>query len=70
MLLLVGSASIIDLVITCSRVTPFTSMSGVSPVTVTVSATAPTFMSMFSVAVKFVLSSMPSRLSVVNPGSV
>ena len=70
MLLLVGSASIIAWLMTCSRVTPFTSMMGVSPVTVTVSATAPTFRSIFSVAVKLVLSSMPSRRSVVNPGRV
>ena len=43
---------------------------GAAPVTVTVSVTAPTRMSAFTVAVKDAVSSMPSRLTVLNPVSV
>src|SRR5207249_8590996 len=50
-------------------VTLWTSTIGASPVTVTVSATAPTRKSAFTVAVNDPCSSMPSRLSVLNPGS-
>src|SRR5947207_3137016 len=45
------------------------STSGVSPVTVNVSASAPTPSSALTCAVKPVVSSMPSRLTVVNPPS-
>jgi hypothetical protein len=45
-----------------------TSTTGVSPLTTIVSATAPTFMSAFTVAVNDPVSSMPSRLIVLNPG--
>ena len=43
---------------------------GLAPVTVTVSSSAPTFMSAFTVAVNPDVSSMPSRLNVLKPGSV
>ena len=48
----------------------WTSTIGDSPVTVTVSVTAPTRSSAFTVAVNEPVSSMPSRLTVVKPGSV
>ena len=47
-----------------------TSTTGASPLTVTVSDTAPTFMSVFTVATKLPVSSIPSRLAVLNPVSV
>ena len=47
-----------------------TSTIGVSPVTVIVSASAPTFRSALIVAMNDPVSSMPSRLTVLNPGSV
>ena len=47
-----------------------TSTTGVLPDTVIVSSTPPTFSSLFTVAVKFVVSSMPARLTELNPGSV
>ena len=43
---------------------------GLAPVTVTVSSTAPTRSSALTVAVKPTVSSMPSRRTVENPGSV
>src|SRR5688572_7921613 len=46
------------------------STSGAWPVTVSVSSIAPTVMSAFTVATNSPRSSMPSRLTVVNPGSV
>ena len=52
------------------RLVLWTSTIGVSPVTVIVSVTAPTFISAFTVAVKDPVSSMPSRTTVVKPGSV
>jgi len=45
------------------------SMTGESPVTVTVSCTAATESSTFTFAVKPIVMMMPSRLSVLNPGS-
>ena len=45
------------------------STTGVSPATFTVSETLPTFMSTLIVASNAPLSSMPSRLTVENPGS-
>ena len=56
------------LMICCCRVL-CTSTIGDSPVTVTVSSSAPTLRSAFTVATKFPDSSMPSRLTVVKPGS-
>src|SRR4029077_15567471 len=47
-----------------------TSTTGDAPDTVTVSSSAPTRRSAFTVAVKLAGSSMPSRLTVLNPGSV
>ena len=47
-----------------------TSTIGVSPVTVIVSDTAPTFKSAFTDAVKFAVTSIPSRFTPLNPGSV
>src|SRR5580704_6728592 len=47
-----------------------TSTTGVSPVTVTVSATAPTRRSALTVAVNAPVSSIPSRLVVLKPASV
>ena len=66
----VGSALIMSLFMTvCSR-TLWTSTIGVSPVTVTVSSSVPTLSSPFTVATKAPVSSMPSRLTLPNPGSV
>ena len=48
----------------------WTSTTGVSPVTVIVSSSAPTRSSALTVATKVPVSSMPSRLTVENPGSV
>ena len=50
-----------------SRLALCTSTTGVSPVTVTVSASAPTLRSALMVAVNDPLSSMPSRLNVLKP---
>jgi hypothetical protein len=55
--------------ICCCRVL-CTSTIGDSPVTVTVSWSSPTLRSAFTVATKLPDSSMPSRLTVVKPGSV
>ena len=52
------------------RLTLWTSTIGVSPVTVMVSSTAPTLRSALTVAVNEPVSSMPSRLTVLNPVSV
>ena len=46
------------------------STSGACPVTVTVSSTAPTCICAFTVTSTAPLSSMPSRTTVENPGSV
>jgi hypothetical protein len=54
--------------ICCDRVL-CTSTIGDSPVTVMVSSSAPILSSAFTVATKFPDSSMPSRLTVVKPGS-
>ena len=53
-----------------SRLALCTSTTGDSPVTVMVSVTAPTLSSTLTVAVNEPVSSMPSRLNVLNPGSV
>ena len=55
---------------TVSRRTVWTSTTGVSPVTVIVSCRAPTRISIGIVSVAVPPSSMPSRLTVVKPGSV
>ena len=47
-----------------------TSTTGVSPVTVMVSASVPTRNSALTLAVKAPVNSMPSRLTVLNPVSV
>jgi len=54
--------------ICCVRVL-CTSTIGDSPVTVIVSSSVPTFSSALTVATKFPDSSMPSRLTTLNPGS-
>ncbi len=56
--------------ITCWLRVLVTSMTGASPETVIVSETLPTLRSAFTVAMKLPVSSMPSRLTVVNPASV
>ncbi len=66
----VGIASTTSFVTTFWTAALCTSTSGVSPVTVMVSATAPTFMSALTVATKLPDSSSPSRLNVLNPVSV
>ena len=66
---LVGSVSSISSETTVCRRTFCVSTSGVSPVTVIVSSTAPTCMSAFTVAVKPAVSTIPSRRKPVNPGS-
>jgi hypothetical protein len=53
----------------CTRVL-WTSTVGDSPVTVTVSSSAPTRSSALTDATKSPLNSMPSRLTVLNPGNV
>ena len=53
-----------------SRLALCTSTTGVSPVTVIVSASVPTLRSALMVAVNEPVSSMPSRLKVLKPCSV
>ena len=65
-----GSAWMTSLFMTTSRLALCTSTSGVSPVTVTVSAMAPRRISIGSVTVCVPESSMFARLTVVKPGSV
>jgi hypothetical protein len=65
-----GMSLIVSLLsVSCVRAL-VTSTTGVSPVTVIVSATPPTFMSAFTVAMNEPVSSIPSRLNVENPFSV
>jgi hypothetical protein len=66
----VGISAIVWLSITRWRVALWTSTVAAAPVTVMVSSTAPTCMSAFTVAVNDPVSSIPSRLTVLNPGSV
>ena len=66
----VGMAVISSLLIVVCRRMLVVSTMGVSPLTVMVSDTPPTFRSALIVAVKLPDSSMPSRLIVVNPVSV
>ena len=54
----------------CSVRALVTSTTGASPLTVTVSCTPPTRRSAFTVAMKLPASSIPSRLTALNPGSV
>src|SRR6266852_5837288 len=56
--------------ITVSRRVFCTSTTGDTPVTVTVSCSSPTFSSIGMVSVTEPVSSMPSRLTVANPGNV
>ena len=56
--------------ITSCRVALCTSTTGDSPVTVIVSSSPPTRMSTGIVSVWLPVSSMPSRFTVLNPGSV
>src|SRR5580765_5513650 len=65
-----GRLAITSPVSTTSRLALWTSTTGVSPVTVIVSAIAPTFRSALMVAVNEPVSSTPSRLTVVNPPNV
>jgi hypothetical protein len=65
----VGSASRTSCVITTRCVMLCVSTIGDSPVTVSVSSSAPTLRSTLIVAVKSDVSSMPSRITVVKPGS-
>ena len=60
----------ISLVSTVCRCALCTSTIGDSPVTVMVSSSAPTRRSAFTVAMNDPVSSMPSRLTVLKPGSV
>ena len=66
----VGTVVNMSLLSVVCRLTLWTSTIGVSPVTVTVSATPPTFRSALIEAVNDPLNSMPSRLAVWKPGSV
>src|SRR5436189_1369791 len=63
-------AAMMSLLIVVSRRVFWMSTTGVSPVTVIVSATAPTFKSALIVAANDPVNSTPSRLTVVNPGNV
>ena len=65
-----GSAWIMSVFITISRLVFCTSTTGDAPVTVTVSSMAPTRISIGIVAVCVPDSSTASRLTVANPGSV
>ena len=65
-----GSAWMTSVLMTTSRFALCTSTTGVSPVTVIVSATPPTFISTGIVMTCVPESSMSSRLTVVKPGSV
>ena len=56
--------------ITCCDVADCTSTTGDPPVTVSVSVRSPTRISPLICAVKFAGRSIPSRLTVANPGSV
>jgi hypothetical protein len=66
----VGISSMMSRVITCCWVTFLTSTTGDDPDTVIVSLTSPIRSSAFTVALNPVVSSIPSRLSAANPGSV
>ncbi len=66
----VGIASIVSLLTTCRLSTFWVSTMGLAPETVTVSSSAPTRRSALTVAVNVAGSSIPSRLTVENPGSV
>ena len=65
----VGTVVRVSLLSVVWRLTLWTSTIGVSPLTVIVSATPPTFMSALTVAMNEPVSSMPSRFTVVKPGS-
>ena len=65
---LIGSASSSSRVTTCWRRTFCTSTTGVAPVTVIVSSMPPTASTPSTLAVKPVVSSMPSRMTVLKPG--
>ncbi len=65
-----GSAVTMSLLNTVWRLTLCVSMIGLSPVTVTVSSSAPTFNSALMVAVNDPVSSIPCRLNVLKPVSV
>ena len=64
----VGTASSTSRLSTCDFVVLCTSTIGDEPDTVTDSSTPPTFRSVLMVAMKFDDSSIPSFLTVVNPG--
>src|SRR5260370_1037425 len=66
----VGTASSSSRDRTCPCVALLMSTTGEAPVTVTVSSTAPIFISELTVAVKSDGSSIPSRLTTLKPGSV
>ena len=65
-----GSASSTSRVNTLCLVRLCTSTRGVAPATVIVSSSDPTFSSTLTLAVKSPINSMPSRFTVVKPGSV
>jgi hypothetical protein len=65
----VGMAAMMSLLTVCCTRTLWTSTIGVSPVTVIVSSSAPTFRSPLTVATKFPVSSIPSRFTELKPGS-
>ena len=62
-----GIAAMRSLLMVVCRRTLCVSTTGVSPVTVIVSVTAPTRISVLTTAVKVRVSSIPSRLKVLNP---
>ena len=65
----VGTVAISSVVMTRCCVTRVTSTSGLAPVTVSVSLRSPTFISPFTVAVKFEVSCTPAFVKVANPCS-
>src|SRR5688572_23808055 len=64
-----GMASMTSSLSVCCTLTLWTSTTGVSPVTVTVSCSSPTVRSAFTVATNVPVSSMPSRFTVLKPGN-
>ena len=65
----VGMAARTSLLTDCWTFALWTSTIGVSPVTVIVSSSAPTFSSALTVATNVPDSSMPSRFTVLKPGN-
>ena len=66
----VGMVAMMSCPITCRLITFCTSTTGDAALTTTVSSSVPIFKSALTLAVNCAVSSMPSRLTLENPGSV